>query len=433
MRKRYLIREVISAFLIVSLIISTAFTEKLLMISTASSSVKGIRLKINRKNVTKKTFSMKQGKKQKLKVIVPRQKKIKIAFRSNKRNIVSVSKAGTLTAKRVGSARITVTAKVKKKKYKGWVKIKVISSERKKSEGVKSDTRPGQTPSPLPENAPTPSSTPSASPPAVSSSPSPEMPTRVIEKGTKINMHFGDTIIPGILNESDTAKALIEKLPYTVHMSSYSHDFCGVLPYELPYNEDELHYGWLNGDIDYAIGVPYFTILHSDEEISGQYGPRVNIGVITCELAKIRNLSGDYDVLIELVEDGSDSESTGKTDDIKNMKMNVQIGDKSFTATLEDNVATRELVEIMREAPISIDMNDYSGFEKVGPLGRSLTTDNQQTTTTAGDIVLYSGNQIVMFYGSNSWSYTRIGKIDDLSGWEDALGSGSITAVLSLK
>ena len=114
------------------------------------------------------------------------------------------------------------------------------------------------------------------------------------------------------------------------------------------------------------------------------------------------------------------------------MRMNVQIGNTSFTATLEDNAATSELIEMMREAPISISMNDYSGFEKVGPLGRSLTTDNHQTTTSAGDIVLYSGNQIVMFYGSNSWSYTRIGKIDDLTGWEDALGSGSITAVFSL-
>ena len=114
------------------------------------------------------------------------------------------------------------------------------------------------------------------------------------------------------------------------------------------------------------------------------------------------------------------------------MKMNVQIGDTSFTATLEDNAAASELIEMMREAPISISMNDYSGFEKVGPLGRSLTTDNHQTTTSAGDIVLYNGNQIVMFYGSNSWSYTRIGKIDDLTGWEDALGSGSITAVFSL-
>ena len=126
-----------------------------------------------------------------------------------------------------------------------------------------------------------------------------------------------------------------------------------------------------------------------------------------------------------------DPETKVETEDIS-MKMNVQIGDTTFTATLEDNAATSELIEMMREAPITISMNDYSGFEKVGPLGRSLTTDNHQTTTSAGDIVLYTGNQIVMFYGSNSWSYTRIGKIDDLTGWEDALGSGSITAVFSL-
>lgn len=114
------------------------------------------------------------------------------------------------------------------------------------------------------------------------------------------------------------------------------------------------------------------------------------------------------------------------------MKINVQIGSTSFTATLEDNAAAREFAEMMKDAPVSINMSDYSSFEKVGSLGRSLTTDNHQTATSAGDIVLYSGNQIVMFYGSNSWSYTRIGRIDDLSGWEEALGSGDITAVFTL-
>ena len=130
----------------------------------------------------------------------------------------------------------------------------------------------------------------------------PDMPTRVIDDGTKIIMHFGDTIIPGILNDCDTAKALIDMLPYTVQMSSFSDDFCGVMTDRLPYNEDEIHNGWLNGDIDYSVVAPYFTILHSNEENSQQYSNRVNIGVITCELSKIRNLSGSYDVLIELAE-----------------------------------------------------------------------------------------------------------------------------------
>ena len=120
------------------------------------------------------------------------------------------------------------------------------------------------------------------------------------------------------------------------------------------------------------------------------------------------------------------------TDTEDDVKMNVQIGDAVFTATLEDNAAVGEFIEMMKASPVTIEMSDYSGFEKVGSLGRSLTTSNSQMTTDAGDIVLYNGNQIVMFYGSNSWSYTKLGHIDDLTGWRETLGSGGITAVFSL-
>jgi len=130
----------------------------------------------------------------------------------------------------------------------------------------------------------------------------PNMPTRIpMEGGTKINIYFGDKVIPGILNDSDTAKALIEKLPMTQHVSRYSHDFCGVTE-DLPYKEEDVHYGWLNGDIDYATDAPYFTILFEDEEVSEQYGYQVNIGVITCPLEEIAALEGSYDVRIELAE-----------------------------------------------------------------------------------------------------------------------------------
>ena len=101
--------------------------------------------------------------------------------------------------------------------------------------------------------------------------------------------------------DPDTAKAFIEKLPMTQHVSRYSHDFCGVTE-DLPYNEDEVHYGWLNGDIDYAINAPYFTILFEDEDKSEQYGDQVNIGVITVPLSEIAALEGSYDVRIELAE-----------------------------------------------------------------------------------------------------------------------------------
>lgn len=114
------------------------------------------------------------------------------------------------------------------------------------------------------------------------------------------------------------------------------------------------------------------------------------------------------------------------------MKMQVQIGENIFMASLETNDAVDALAEMMKEAPVTIQMSDYSGFEKVGSLGKSLPSNNSQTTTQAGDIVLFNSNQIVIFYGSNSWSYTRLGKIDDLSGWEEALGKGDITVTFSL-
>ena len=121
------------------------------------------------------------------------------------------------------------------------------------------------------------------------------------------------------------------------------------------------------------------------------------------------------------------------TEENKVANMNVQVGDVVFSATLEENETVSALVEMMRESPVVIRMSDYSGFEKVGPLRTSLPVNNSQTTTQAGDIVLYNGNQIVIFYGSNSWSYTRLGHIDDLTGWEDALGSGDVTVAFSLE
>ena len=127
----------------------------------------------------------------------------------------------------------------------------------------------------------------------------------------------------------------------------------------------------------------------------------------------------------------TDIQNDGEENAVMNMK--VQVGDMIFSATLEENAAVSALVEMMRESPVVLQMSDYSGFEKVGPLGTSLPADNSQTTTHAGDIVLYNGNQIVIFYGSNSWSYTRLGHIDDLTGWEEALGNGDVTVRFSLE
>lgn len=123
--------------------------------------------------------------------------------------------------------------------------------------------------------------------------------------------------------------------------------------------------------------------------------------------------------------------SETETEEMSN-KMDIQVGDTIFTSTLENNQAVRELLSILSEGPLVLELDDYSGFEKVGPLGFELTRSDSQTTTERGDIVLYNGSNIVIFYESNSWSYTRLGKIDDLTNLEEALGSGSVTITLSI-
>lgn len=119
-------------------------------------------------------------------------------------------------------------------------------------------------------------------------------------------------------------------------------------------------------------------------------------------------------------------------EEITEVKLKVQVGIREFSATLEDNAAADAFTEMLKDAPVTISMRDYSGFEKVGSLGSTLPADDQQITARPGDIVLYTGNQIVMFYGSNSWSYTRLGRIDDLSDWKETLGIGDVSVTFSV-
>lgn len=126
-------------------------------------------------------------------------------------------------------------------------------------------------------------------------------------------------------------------------------------------------------------------------------------------------------------------EDTGTGEEVTEMNMTVQVGEDTFTATLENNAAAEALTEKLEAGPMTIQMEDYGGFEKVGDLGTSLPASNRRITTQMGDIVLYQGSQVVIFYGSNTWSYTRLGHIDDLTGWEEALGGGDVSVTFSLE
>lgn len=118
-------------------------------------------------------------------------------------------------------------------------------------------------------------------------------------------------------------------------------------------------------------------------------------------------------------------------------KMYITIGDETHCITMEDNVGTRALMAALQADNITYTADDYGNFEKVGYVGQSFPTDNHQIATSAGDLVLYNGDNICIFYGSNSWSYTRIGKLDNLSAEEVRqfvkAGGGEVSITLSLQ
>ena len=116
------------------------------------------------------------------------------------------------------------------------------------------------------------------------------------------------------------------------------------------------------------------------------------------------------------------------------MMLQMTIGETLVDVEWEDNESVEALKELCQEGPLTIRMSMYGGFEQVGSVGQSLPRDDNQTTTQAGDIVLYSGDQIVVFYGSNSWAYTRLGHITDKSAQEMAelLGNGDVTITIKM-
>lgn len=107
---------------------------------------------------------------------------------------------------------------------------------------------------------------------------------------------------------------------------------------------------------------------------------------------------------------------------------------KTRSVSLNDNAVTAALKNLLNAGSVTVRMSDYGGFEKVGALPQSLPASNSQITTQPGDIMLYQGNQMVIFYGGNSWNYTRLGKIDNAtaSNVKVFLGDGTVNVTLSL-
>ena len=117
-------------------------------------------------------------------------------------------------------------------------------------------------------------------------------------------------------------------------------------------------------------------------------------------------------------------------------KMYITINGQTLTATLADNTSAQALMEALKQAPITYEAHDYGDFEKVGPLGQSFPENNESITTEPGDIILYQGSNLCLYYDTNTWTFTRIGKIEGKTQAELKqilkAGEGNITVTLSL-
>lgn len=129
-------------------------------------------------------------------------------------------------------------------------------------------------------------------------------------------------------------------------------------------------------------------------------------------------------------------ETTAETEGTNDMQeLTLRIDGQALPVDWENNESVAALRQLASEGPLELTLSAYGGFEQVGPIGRALPRNDRQITTQAGDIMLYAGNQIVLFYGANSWRYTRLGRFAGLTQRELAtlLGGDTVTLTLSLE
>ena len=119
----------------------------------------------------------------------------------------------------------------------------------------------------------------------------------------------------------------------------------------------------------------------------------------------------------------------------ESMKIEIRVNDTTFTATLNGNSSAQALVELLRKGDLTLDMEDFSNFEKVADLPVTLPRNDTPTDTDAGDLILYLGKRIVIYYDRNSWNFTPLGKIDNVNKkrLKQILGDGNATVTFSVK
>ncbi|MBR7013849.1 MAG: hypothetical protein IKI07_03180 [Prevotella sp.] len=156
----------------------------------------------------------------------------------------------------------------------------------------------------------------------------------------------------------------------------------------------------------------------------------------TKEMTFIHRLIMLVTALVIISCSSDETQAQTPNDETMTQKMYITIGGRTASVTLADNSATQALVEKLQQAPVTVTLNSSGGFEIWGPLGFSLPTSNERINAQPGDVILYNGDNICIFYGTNSWTYTRLGKIDNMTASELTTflkaGENNISVTLSL-
>ena len=131
----------------------------------------------------------------------------------------------------------------------------------------------------------------------------------------------------------------------------------------------------------------------------------------------------------------SEQESSQSQDNSSSQEepmLKITVGDQELLATFADNSSAEAFRDLLAQGPVTISMDDYGGFEKVGSLGTTLTRNDTRITTQPGDVIRYQGNQITIYYGTNTWNFTRLAKINDSTDLQAKLGTGTVQVTFSL-
>lgn len=117
---------------------------------------------------------------------------------------------------------------------------------------------------------------------------------------------------------------------------------------------------------------------------------------------------------------------------VENSALKITVGETEFLAAWAENASAQAFGELLAQGPLTVEMEDYGGFEKVGDLGVELERSDARITAQPGDVILYQGSQITIYYGTNTWNFTRLASITDPADLQAVLGSGTVTVTFSL-